>query len=87
MRRVAVRITIFLTLELMFSEVVISFILRKRLVRGVNEFILHLSNLLLVNGDVLGSEDWSFDEDEALIVDESSEEPDERFLELVVGLG
>jgi len=51
------------------------------------EFLLHLVDLGLVNSYFLGLEDWGFDESQVVIISESSEEPDERFLVLVVALG
>ena len=43
--------------------------------------------MLLVNGDILRGENWSFDKDEIGIVHESAEKPDEWLFELIVGLG
>jgi hypothetical protein len=51
------------------------------------EFLLHLIDLVLVNSYFLCFEDWSLDESEVVIISESSEEPDERLLVLVVALG
>ena len=48
---------------------------------------MHLVNLVLVDSYFLGLKDWSFDEGEVVIISESSEEPDERLLVLVVALG
>ena len=47
----------------------------------------HSLDLVLVNDDLLRLKERSFSESEVGVSDESSEEPDEGLLELVVGLG
>ena len=67
------------------SEVVV-FISREGLVCSIGEFVLHGSDLLLINLDILGSEHWSFNEDKVSVVNESAEQPDEWLFKLVVAL-
>jgi len=69
------------------SESVVFLVGWKRLGGSFDEFVLHSTDLVSVDLDVLGSEDWGLDENEVGVVHESSEEPDEWLLELVVGLG
>jgi len=69
------------------SEPVVFLVSGKRLSGSFDEFVLHGTDLVSVNLDILGSEDWCLDENEVGVVHESSEEPDEWLLELVVGLG
>ena len=69
------------------SEVIFSFVSWERLIGSISEFVLHLSNLLLINGDILGSEHWSLNENKIGIVNESAEEPNERLFKLIVALG
>ena len=48
---------------------------------------MHLVNLVLVDSYFLGLKHWSFHEGEVVIISESSEEPDEGLLVLIVTLG
>lgn len=49
--------------------------------------LLHLSELVLGDGDLGGSENGCLNQSEVGVVDETAEEPDEGLLELVVALG
>ena len=57
------------------------------LVGSLLKFGLHLVDLLLVDLDFGGGKYWRFDQCKVGIIGELSEEPDERFLVLVIALG
>lgn len=56
-------------------------------VGGIVELLVHLGDVSSVEGDLRGLEDGGLHKGKLSVVDESSEEPDEGLLELVVALG
>ena len=68
------------------SEIVIS-VIGKCHVLSLFDFVGHLLNLVLRNFNLGRGEERSLDEGEVTVVYHSTEEPDERLLELIVALG
>ena len=67
------------------SEVFI-FSFRKIHVSSILEFLVHCVDLILVNNNFRGLKDGSFNEGKVGVTNESSKEPDEGLLELIVAL-
>jgi len=68
------------------SEIVVVTI-GKGLVLSLDDFLLHLGELVLGDDNLGGGEEGCLNEGKVGIVDHLTEEPDERLLELVVALG
>jgi hypothetical protein len=70
-----------------FSSEVVVFAVRENLVLGLEQFLLHLLELVFGDGDFDGGEDGRLNKSQVSIVDHATEEPDEGLLELIIALG